>query len=195
MENNNIVQIRAVADKLVFFKTHTCKTVIPVYIEFFVGHNHLFSHNIVEIFDFGTASTVFAIFVFDIGVILYGIINYVFKFVLSLLHLLFETLDIIISLKSVVFRNTLDFQFGKAGNIIDSNRLFEQMLKRFESGVDGLNNSLPSFAIFDKVVNMVFDEYFFERSIVPAVGKFAKKYSEFERKQFNGLIHRMTEDF
>ena len=46
-------------------------------------------------------------------------------FVLRLLHLFFEALDVIVRLESVVLGYTLDFQFGKVRDVVDCYGFFQ----------------------------------------------------------------------
>ena len=69
------------------------------------------------------------------------------------------------------------------------------MLEGVQRRVDGFHDCLPRFAVFDEVVDVVFDEDFFERRIVPTVSQFVEQNLEFLGQKRNSTIHRMFEDF
>ena len=125
MEYDDLVEVGAIADKLVLLQRHSRKAVLPVDVEFFVGDGNFGGNDIVEILDFGAPWVKFAVLVLDALIILHSVVDDVVEAVLRLLHLFFEALDVIVRLESVVFGYTLDFQFGKVRYVVDGDGLFQ----------------------------------------------------------------------
>ena len=71
----------------------------------------------------------------------------------------------------------------------------QQFFEGIEAAVDGFEHRLPSFALFDVVVDAVFDEYFLETAEVPFVVQFSQPDFKLPLQQIHGLLGVVLEHF
>src|SRR5690606_31476796 len=81
-----------------------------------------------------------------------------------------------------------DLDFCQANNILTNNFPFKLMLKWFQSVIDGLDDCFKGFAVFDTLINLVFNKDFLKRSIVPFLFQFPFLYLKFPCKQVNSMV-------
>ena len=164
VEDNDIIDIGTVADKLVFLQSCTYKSIGTVDIEFLIGLNNLGSLDGIEVADFGLSRMILTIFLFKelkpIGGDLYKVVEVavnLFDFLLDACH---EFVGFIL----VELKDSLHLNLKQLENIILgylTNQLWivgsEAFVNMFAYRID--IGCLFEFAVF---IDALFDEYLFK---------------------------------
>jgi len=103
-----------------------------------------------------------------------GMIYQILKPLFYFLHLIFNTFNMTISLKSIVGRDTFYSYFSKMNDIFVGNFAMQEMKEGFQSFLNGTDGFFETFTLPDLEINFFFDEYFFQWTVVPVVFQLVK---------------------
>ncbi len=161
-ENNNIVNIRTIADKFIFFQTEASKSFDTVNIKFLSGGGNSGSFDTFKIPQLRFTFAALGIFFSYSFIKSNNVIRQVFEIMLYLHQFFVEVAGMFVSLISIEFRNTLNADFSQTENIFLSNDTIKLRFIRFKTFINCLNYSFPRFTFFDIAIYPVLDKYPFE---------------------------------
>ena len=135
----------------------------------------------------------FAVFLLQFSKPFDGVFGEVFEVLLRCLDVVFERLDLLVSLERVELGDTLDLDFEQAEDVVLRDFTLKKFLIRLETFVDGCDDGLPGLFLFDAAVDTFLDEDLFEGTEVPLFFEFAELDLEFELEKVTRLLGGQVE--
>ena len=105
-------------------------------------------------------------------------------------ELFFDSGYLFLSAFSVVFRYSLDFQFGEHDQVFLGHRTKENMFEWLESLIDGFQYIFPGFAIFNGDIQPVFNKDLLQRAHMPFAFQLFLADKQFLAKKLNRILGR-----
>src|SRR5664280_914319 len=117
-DSNNIIDIRAIADEFIFFKTGSNKSFLIIYKEFCVVGNHFSGLNCIKTSQLCFSFPSFSVLFLYLSEIVYGERNDIFKMIFNFFYLNFNSFYMFIGFFYFEFRDTLNLYFRKLNYIL-----------------------------------------------------------------------------
>src|ERR1035437_5278608 len=117
-DNYNIIDIRAITDEFIFFKTGTYKSFLIIYIEFCIVGNHFRSLNRIKASQLCFPFPSFAVLFLYLFEIVYGERNEIFKMIFNFFYLGFNSFYMFIGFFYIKFRDPFNLYFRKLDYIL-----------------------------------------------------------------------------
>ena len=192
IENNHIINVRAIGHKLVFLQACADKTFFAVDIKLLVSFDYLCCFYGIEIAQLGASRIILAIFFLQHLIPVYGIIDDMRQFIINVFYFFFDAGDVFVCFIFIEFQNTCHFDFHQFQDIFF--RYFPDKL-RIEWGqtfVDVCTGRIHIFRLFESYVfiNAFFDEYLFKRGKMKILQKLSFAYFQFLTKQGQCIVYR-----
>ena len=194
VEDDDIVEVGAVAHELVFLQARTDKAVGAVDIEFLVGFCHLRGLDGVEIAKFREARVVLAVFVLEELEPVGGHLGKVRQVAVDLLDLRLQTRHQLVGLVLVEFQDALHLDFQQLQDVVLRYLAHQRgvvgrqaVVDMFADGIDG--GRLFKFLI---LIDPLLDKDLFKRLEVELFQKFVLADLEFLTDEVLCAIHAMT---
>ena len=130
VEDDDVVDIGAVAHKLVLLKPHTDEALLTVDVELLIGLGNGGSHDVVEVANDGAAREVRAIFSLDALIPLDCKFHEVSELVVDVGNALVEGGDVVVGSIAVEADNALHLDFHEAENVVAGDFAVERGLER-----------------------------------------------------------------
>ena len=164
IENDNIVDVGAVAHKLVFLQSRTDESFLAVDVEFLVGLYHFGSLDGVEVLDFCEAWVLCTILVFDVLEPVGCHLHHVVQVAVDACNLVVDAGNELVGFVFVEFQDALHLDFQQSQNIIFSHLAHHLRIVGRQSLVDMLTNSIHVGRLFEFLVliNALLDEDFLQ---------------------------------
>ena len=142
VEDDDVVDVRAVAYELVLLQSCTDEAVLTVDIQFLVGLGHLCSLNGIEITDFGKARMVGPVFVFQILEPLDGDTHHVCQLIVDVGNLVFQSEDQFIGLVAVELQDSGHLDIHQLEDIVLAHLTDHLRIVRCQPVVDMFTGSI-----------------------------------------------------
>ena len=195
IEDDDVVDVRAVAHKLVLLQPRSHESVGAVDIEFLVCFGHGGGLYGVEVAYFGQSRMLGSIFVLQESEPVGSHLDQVVEVALYLFKLGLDAGNEFVGLVFVELQYALHLDFEQSQQVVAGHFAHKVFLKRLESLVDILQCSIGRFCILKlfTFVYTFFDEYLFERTEVQLLEQFVASYLEFALDEVFGVIHRASQ--
>ena len=193
IEDDDIVNVRTVAHKLVFLQSRADKTFTTVDVEFLVSFSHFTCLNGVEIADLRESWVSLSIFILQE---LEPRSCYLYKISQVTVYLLYLGLDTghqFVGFLLVEFQNALHLDFQQAQDIVLSHLTYQLWIERCESVVDMLADLIYIGRLLEFLVliDTFFDEYLFQRAEMILLQQFVLANLQFLTNQVLGALYAM----
>ena len=197
VENDDVVDVGAVAHKFVFLQSGADKAVGTVDVEFFVSLSHLRSHDGVEIANDGAARELVAVFLFQSLKPLDGVFHQVSEFVVDVGNALVESGDVIISLVDVELQDSAHLDFEQAENVVARDVAHKLRLEWVETLVDVIHGSVEVLRLFVAtiLIDALLDEDFFERGVKQRFESVGTLILQIRFQDLLGAVHAVAQQF
>ena len=178
VEDDDIVDGRAVFHELVLFERRAHKSVFAVDVKFLRGLDHFGGLDIVEAAQFGVARMFGGIFVVNQAEPVGRHLHHVLQVLVDARHLVLHARNHFVSLLLVELQDAPHFYFHEAQDVIARHLAVEILLERFEARIDVCHGGIHVACLFKLavLVDALLDEDAFERGEVQALHEFAPAY-------------------
>ena len=181
VENNNVIQIRAVAQELVFLETCSDKAFLAIDIEFFVGLNNGFDIDIGEVTHLRFTRILVSVFGFEVFKPANGIIGQMMQVFLGLLDFLLEVFHQLVGFFGVELGYTNHANIEEFFNILSFHLANKFGFKRLQGLVHKRNQLflVSSRLVAFLLINAVLDKYTLKGSVEILLLQFGFLYLQF----------------
>ena len=165
VEDDDIVDVGAVAHEFVFLQTRSDEALLTVDVEFLVGLHHFRGHDGVEVADFSATRMRCAVFFLDLGEPLDGDVGHVGKVVYDFLDFGLNAGHQLVGLVFVELQDALHLDFQEAKDVIARHLANQVFLERFQPFIDVRHNGVERLGLLEFLVfvDAFFDENALER--------------------------------
>ena len=167
VENDNVVDVGAIAHKFIFLQPRANKAIGTIDVEFFVGFRHLRRHNGVEVADNGAARIGATVFLFQALIPFDGVVHQVGKFLVNVGDALIKHGNVVVCLIDIEFQNSCHFNFQQSEQIVAGDEAHKLRLVGLQTLIDVCQGSVQVFGLLIGAVfiDAFFDKDFLERCI------------------------------
>ena len=162
-KRNNIVDVRAIADKLFLLQRRSDETLLQIGIQLHIRHRNHIGLNGIESPNLRLPFLAHAKFLQQALVIVHRIIHQIVQVIFHLNNIILQPLDIFVRLETIELRNPFNFYLRQPSNIVLYDFPAEQLLIRLQTFVDGSQHRFPRLALFNVAVDSLFDENLLQR--------------------------------
>ena len=195
VEDDDVVDVGAVAHKLVFLQTRADETVGAVDVKLLVGLHHLRRHDGVEILDFGETRVVRAVLALDKLEPLHGDVDHVGQVVFYLVELGAYARHEFLGLVFVELQDAVHLDFHEAQYVVLGHLAYHLRVEGCEPlvhiGAGGVHvgSVLEGAALVDALL----DENLLQRAEVQLFEQFAAPYLQFAAQQVHGVVYGVAQ--
>ena len=191
VEDNHVVDGRAVGHELVLFQPRAHKAVGAVDVEFLVGLDDFRGFDVVERADFRFARELVRVFILNQLIPVGSDAHHIGKVAVDTRHLVLHASDEFVGLVLVEFQNTRHADFHKAENVVLGHLADKLRVERREALVDMRAGGVHIFRVLKGpvLIDTLLDEYLFQRGEVQAFQQFAAADKQFLAQQILGALH------
>ena len=195
VEDDDVVDVRAVADKLILLESRADEAVGPVDVEFLVGLGHLAGHDGVELADDRAARILGAILGLETLKPLDGVVGQVGEVVIDLGDTVVEASDVLLGLVAVVLDDALHRDLEQAQQVVAGDLAVELGLVGRQALVDVLEGALLVLGVFKLLilVDALLDKDLLERDAVQGLHGLAPLYLEFLAQDVARAVHAVAQ--
>ena len=181
VEDNDVVEVGAVAHELVFLQRRSDESFVAVDVEFLVGLHHLRSLDGVEVANLCATRMVGTVFLLDAAEPLYGHVHHVGQVVVDFLDVGFDACHQLVGLVFVEFQDALHLDFHEPQNVVACHLADEAGLEGRDALVDMSHHSVHVFGILELLVlvDTLFDENLLQRGKEELLLEFALADEQF----------------
>src|SRR5579872_5396040 len=188
-KGDDVVQIGAVGDKLIFFQAGSDKSLLAVDIELHIGNGDLLGLNGLEKSDFRFSLPALPIFREKIFVIGHRKVHEVIQIVPHLFHICLQRLDLGVELLDIELVDPADRFLGQFNDILAD----DGALQLFPVGFECFGNRLQHFfpvgvSLFEFLIDLLLKKYLFQRGEVPLVLEFSQLDLKLPLKKVLGTV-------
>ena len=164
VEEDDIVDVRAVGHKLVLLERGSDEAVFSVDIKFLVGFHHLSSFDGVEVAELGAARIVLAVLVLQHLEPVDGIVHDVCQLEVDFFDFLLDAGDVLVGLVLVELQDALHLDFQQTEDVLLGHFAHKLRIVWSEAVVDVCAGSIHVVRLFELLVliDAFFDEDFFQ---------------------------------
>ena len=164
VENDDIVEIGTVADKLILLHARSDEAVLTVDVELFVGFHHLGSLNGVETFDFCETRMLLSVFVLEILEPVGRHFRHVRKLTVNLLDFFFDACNQFIGLVFRELGDALHLDFKQTEDVVLGHLANHLRIERRQPFVDVFAKFVGAVGILKRtsLIDTLLDKDFFQ---------------------------------
>ena len=195
IEEDDIVNVRAVADKLVLLQAGADEAFLAVDVEFLVGLHHLVGHNGVEVLYLGEARMVLAILFLDGAEPVAGNLYHVAQFLVNLRHLFLDTRDELVGLVLVELEDACHLYLHEAEDVIAGDLADKVFLEGFQTRVNVCHGGIHVLCLLKLLVliDALFNEDAFQAGKMEALHQLAPADETFLAQEGQCVVHVASE--
>ena len=195
VEDNHIVDVGAVAHKLVFLQSGANESVFAVDIQFLIGFGNARRLDIVETAYHGASWIMGTVFIFQMLVPVDGHFDHPCQLVVDNVDMVFQRLDVGVGAVGVEFKDALHLDFKKFQDVVACHVAHKRWLERLQTLVDVCHSLVDAFALLILLVliDALLDEYFLERGVEQAFTQLSALNLELALQQVLGGVHTVAQ--
>ena len=197
VEDNEVVEVGTVADKLIFLQRSADKSILAVDIEFLVSLYHLCRLDGVEVLYLCEAWVVLAVFLLKIAEPVGSNLGHVLQFLVDVGNFLLDAQHCLLCLLLIELQYALHLYLEQAQDVFLGHLAHHLRIERSEPFVDVLADGIDVGRILKLLVLVyaLLDEYCLERHEVQMLQQFALPDLEFLAQQVLGVLHVISQHF
>ena len=164
VEDDDIVEVATVANKLVFLQTRSDKAIRAVDVEFLIGFCYGRSLNRVEIAYFSQTRMFLSVFLLEESEPVGCDFHQIVQVAGNIFQLLLNFCNQFVGFVLIKFQDTLHLDFQQTEQVITNHLAHKVFLEGFQSLVDILEGSISAFCILERFafIDTFLDEDFLE---------------------------------
>ena len=195
VEDDDIVEVGAVADELVLLQRCADETVLAVDVELLVGFHHLRGLDAVEAANLGEARVVLAVFVLNEAEPVGRHLDHVGQVAVDLSHLLLHAGDSLVGFVLVELGDALHLDFKQAQDVVLRHLTHELRVEGCQSLVDVFAQFIGTVGVLEglALVDAFLDEDAFQGGEMQRFHQLAATDEQLLAQQFLGVIHRAAQ--
>ncbi len=188
-KHNDVIEVGALCNKLIFFETGSDKTFRPVHVETNIGNGHLTGLYHIKWLDLGFALPSFTVFILKALIIGNRKLGEVLEMVLCLADLLLNATNLHVQLFNIQLVNAADGFLCELNHIFTGDVSSENLLERIKTLLDGKEHLSPIVVfLFQLFIDLLLKKDAFQRSEMPFLLQLGKLDLQFFSEQFTGIV-------
>ena len=195
VEDNQVVDVRAVAHKLVFLESCSDESLLSVDEEFLVGLHHLGGLDGVEVLDFGESRMVGPVFVLDVLEPVGRHLHHVVQVAVDASNLFVDAGNQLVGLVLVEFQDALHLDFEQSQDVVLGHLAHHLRVVRRQAVVNMFAHRVDVRCLlkFPVFIDALLDEDLLQRAEVQLLQQFVAFDLQFLSDEAHGAVHRVAQ--